>query len=155
MMGVGALIIFIQGKELAPRIEVFAPEFGARLSKRSRLDEFRNWRNLHLLLHTTIGSDPAPIVIPDRQTLASLIFAEESSEKNVRFGKRFKTFKSATGKQNFFQREDSYILDSETKERFWYFSKERPKDLKSCRAFQSLERIPSEIYWLLECNVND
>lgn len=155
MMGIAALIIFVQGKEIAPRIEIFAPNFAARLSKRSRLDEFRNWRSLHLLLHTTIGSDPAPIVIPDRQTLASLIFAEESSGKDVRFGKRYKTFLPSSGKLNFFQREESYLMDMNTTARYWYFSKERPKDLKSCRAFQSLERIPGEIYWLLECNATD
>jgi hypothetical protein len=154
-MAVGSILVFVQGRDIAPKIESFAPRFAERLSKHSRLDEFRNWRNLHLLLHTTIGSDPAPIVIPDRQTLASLIFAEESSPKNVRFGDRFRTVASQGPKANFFQRQPAYQFNTEGKERFWFFSKDRPKDLKNCRASQSLERIPGEIYWLLECNSND
>ncbi len=147
----GALVVAIEGKELAPRIEGFAPEISKRLSGRSRIDEFRNWRNLHLLIYTTIGSDSAPIVIPDRQTLASLIFAEESAEVGDRLGNRLKT-PQVSQARNFFQRQSEYSFDLNTKDRFWYLSQSRPPDLKNCIASQSLERIPGEPYWLLHCN---
>jgi hypothetical protein len=155
----GALLLFTMGKELAPQIEQISPTMAQRLSRRSRIDEFRNWRNLHLLLSTTLGGDSSPIVIPDRQTLASLIFSEESAAKTQRFGNRLKTLPSpispsgsSVGHPNFFQRQHEYLFDLNTQARFWYFSKDRPAELKNCRASQSLERIPGETYWLLLCN---
>lgn len=147
-----ALTVFLNGPTVAPLIEDVSPRAAEKLSKPSRVEEFRGWKRFREFLFEVTREDSNPILVDRYQLLSPILFYDSVAPENEKLGKRLKIWQNGGSRRSQFDLESRYVMQS--KGPHWILLEDISKSPKNCTLQQSLfrEEAPTKSYYVLKCN---
>ncbi|MBP7843279.1 MAG: hypothetical protein KA116_00550 [Proteobacteria bacterium] len=148
------LIILINGALFAPIFEKSYPRISEKLSKPSRINEFRGWKRFREFVFEASRDDQAPILVDRYQVLSPLLFFDSIAAADESLGERLKIWNEGGSRKSQFTIEERYQIPQGTKN-YWILLDDLSKIPANCRFSQSLFRGVEDIhtYHLLKCSI--
>ncbi len=104
-LSLGFFLVIVEGPKLARPLRNFSPRLAERLERPSKLEDFRDWDNLHAFLSEAMRADERPILVESYQLLSVLLFQDAIASPEIRLGDRLRIWTEGSRVSEFHRRQ--------------------------------------------------
>lgn len=147
-----ALAVFLNGQMFSSFFEESNPKIAMKLSKPSRIEEFRGWKRFREFLFEVTREDESPILVDRFQLLSPILFYDNVVSEEEKLGSRLKIWTKGGSRKSQFNLEQRYLFNGEGP--YWVLLEDLSKSPRNCNLKQSLfrEEAPTKSYYVLQCS---